>query len=341
MVDGNRREEEDAAACHPYHFLVSGPRNLPSPNWKDLLRSSWKDPDYRRTAMACFVQAAYLLELDRQEKRAEAAGLAPNWWKPFRYKLRRTLVDARDGSIYGAVLEWDRVAAMADLVLARPRGAPKLVLALRGTLLRRPTARRDLLDDLRFVARESLKGSVRFAGALEVVRAAAERFGSAGVCVCGHSLGAAFALQVGKALAKEGLLVECHLFNPPSVSLAASLRIAGEKASYALRRTPHPSKKLASGSTANTWRARWLPNLYVNNNDYICCYYGVSSEQDTGGEGDRVAKLFVVAKGPTSFLEAHGLQQWWSDDLELELAANDSKLINRQLRSLYAFSDRS
>lgn len=298
-----------------------------------------KDPDYRRAAMACFVQAAYLLELDRQEKRAEATGLAPNWWKPFKYKLGRTLVDARDGSIYGAVLEWDRATAMADLVLARPRGAPKLVLALRGTLLRRPTARRDLLDDLRFVARESLKGSVRYAGALEVVRAAAERFGGAGVCVCGHSLGAAFALQVGKALAKEGLLVECHLFNPPSVSLAASLRIAGEKASYALRRMP-PSK-LASGSAANTWRPRWLPNLYVNNNDYICCSYGVSSERDAGGEGDRVAKLFVVAKGPKSFLEAHGLQQWWSDDLELELAASDSELINRQLRSLYAVSNRS
>lgn len=28
-------------AAHPYDFHVSGPRNLSSPNWKDLIRSSW------------------------------------------------------------------------------------------------------------------------------------------------------------------------------------------------------------------------------------------------------------------------------------------------------------
>lgn len=28
---------------HPYDFHVSGPRNLSSPNWRDLIRSSWFD----------------------------------------------------------------------------------------------------------------------------------------------------------------------------------------------------------------------------------------------------------------------------------------------------------
>lgn len=29
------------AEGHPYDFHVSGPRNLPPPNWKDIIRSSW------------------------------------------------------------------------------------------------------------------------------------------------------------------------------------------------------------------------------------------------------------------------------------------------------------
>ncbi|WOL13758.1 GDSL esterase/lipase [Canna indica] len=85
----------------------------------------------------------------------------------------------------------------------RPAGAPRVVLALRGTLLKSPTIRRDLVDDLRFLAWESLKGSVRFHGALEALSKMVERFGSKNVCVGGHSLGAGFALQVGKALAKQ------------------------------------------------------------------------------------------------------------------------------------------
>jgi NAD(P)H-hydrate repair Nnr-like enzyme with NAD(P)H-hydrate epimerase domain len=26
---------------HPYAFHVSGPRNLPQPNWREIIRSSW------------------------------------------------------------------------------------------------------------------------------------------------------------------------------------------------------------------------------------------------------------------------------------------------------------
>lgn len=56
----------------------------------------------------------------------------------------------------------------------------------------------------------------------------------------------------------------------------------------------------------------------------------------TGGGGARVARMLVASKGPTKFLEAHGLEQWWADDVELQVALNHSKLIDRQLRSLYA-----
>lgn len=351
---------------HPYAFHVSGPRNLPLPNWREIIRSSWKDPNYKRTAMACFIQAVYLLEIDRQDQKGEEDGLAPKWCKSFKYKVTQTLVDERDGSIYGAILEWDRASALSEFILLKPSGAPRAVLALRGTLLQKPTIKRDLQDDLRFLVWESLKGSVRYTGALEALKAAVDRFGSTNVFVAGHSLGAGFALQVCKDLAKQGIVVDCHLFNPPSVSLAMSLRSMSEKASYLWQKVKAsmPSKEEASlesakeeGSIKKRLRAekKWVPHLYVNNSDYICCHYNAPSStapSSTGPDGapdeqqqqrkaseiagDVVAKLFVTSsKGPQKFTEAHGLEQWWSDGMEL-LAVSDSKLIHRQLKSLYS-----
>ncbi|OUZ99402.1 hypothetical protein BVC80_8057g6 [Macleaya cordata] len=357
--------EEEVENHHPYAFHVSGPRNLSSPNWRDLISSSWKDANYRRTVIACFIQAVYLLELDRQENRTEETALAPKWWKPFKYKVTQTLIDERDGSIFGAVLEWDRTAALTDFILMRPSGAPRAVLALRGTLLKSPTIRRDIEDDLRFLAWESLKGSVRFNGALEALKMAVDRFGSCNVCIAGHSLGAGFALQVGKALAKQGVFIETHLFNPPSVSLAMSLRNIGEKAGFVWKRFKSMLPSSGENQTNKEFMEnpgngegkicaeimKWVPHLYVNNSDYICCYYtdpamkenSQSSNGNSSGkenadpaQGQAAAKLFVMSKGKQKFLEAHGLEQWWSDDLELQMALHNSKLINRQLKSLYS-----
>ncbi|KAK9945476.1 hypothetical protein M0R45_010991 [Rubus argutus] len=96
---------------------------------------------------------------------------------------------------------------------------------------------------------------------------------------------------------------------------------------------------------ARAWRA-----LSVNKSDYICCSY---TDLDDGIEGNNAgkenvhqnltngqvaAKLFVMSKRDQRFLEAHGLQQWWSDDLELQLALHNSKLISGQLKSLYSLS---
>lgn len=343
--------------AHPYAFHVSGPRNLSSPNWRDLINSSWKDGNYKRTFMACFIQAAYLLELDRQENRSEEDALAPKWWLPFKYKLVQTLVDERDGSIFGAVLEWDRSAALADFILIRPSGAPRVVLALRGTLLNSLTIRRDLEDDLRFLAWESLKGSVRFKVAFDALKSLVNKYGSGNVSIAGHSLGAGFALQVGKALAKEGIYVEAHLFNPPSVSLAMSLRRIGEKAAFAWKRVRAmlPSGSVIQPGTdeqnkrSSATLKKWVPHLYVNNSDYVCCYYtdptrtseansssSSSKENVALSSGANVgAKLFVLSKGNQKFLEAHRLEQWWADDLELQAVINNSKLISRQLKSLY------
>lgn len=86
-----------------------------------------KDTNYKRVAMASLVQAVYFLELDRQENRTQENALAPSWWIPFKYKLTQILIDERDGSIFGAIFEWDRSAALVDSLPIRPRGAPKAV----------------------------------------------------------------------------------------------------------------------------------------------------------------------------------------------------------------------
>ncbi|EYU21088.1 hypothetical protein ABFS82_08G201900 [Erythranthe guttata] len=347
-----RNKSDDDDDEHPYAFHVSGPRNVSPLNWRDLLFSTWKDSNYKRTVMACFTQAVYLLELDRQENRNDESALAPKWWAPFKYKLVETLTDERDGSIFGAILEWDRSAALSDFVLVRPNNAPRAVLSFRGTLLKTPTIRRDIEDDIRYLAWESLKGSIRFTSGLKALRKICDKYGDANICVAGHSLGAGFALQVGKALAKEGVFVETHLFNPPSVSLSSSLKNVGERAGELWRRVVsvimRPPVDSHSESVTNLGenKKKWVPHLYVNDSDYICCYYtdlegekklatNVEKKLATnicGGGG----KMFVSSKGNQKFVEAHGLEQWWADDLELQTAVNDSKLISRQLKCLYS-----
>ncbi|XP_051135222.1 GDSL esterase/lipase At4g10955 [Andrographis paniculata] len=351
--EGSQNQNQNHNQQHPYAFHVSGPRNVPSINWRDLISSTWKNSNYKRTVIACFIQGVYLLELDRQENRSHENALAPKWWIPFKYKLVQTLVDDRDGSIFGAILEWDRASALQDFVLVRPSGAPRAVLALRGTLLKSPTIRRDIEDDLRFLAWESLKGSIRFACSLKALRSICDKYGSSNICIAGHSLGAGFALQVGKALAKEGIYVEAHLFNPPSVSLASSLKTVVERAGDMWRKVramlPYAQADMSerSAEMAISGSKQWMPHLYVNNSDYICCYYtdANGAAECSGSEKENVkpiisgaasSKLFVLSKGKQKFLEAHGLEQWWGDDLELQMAVNSSKLISRQLKSLYS-----
>ncbi|KAI3961036.1 hypothetical protein MKW92_017181 [Papaver armeniacum] len=175
----------------PYAYDVCGPKKLSAPGVTEIFSSSWNDGNHKRKVLACFVQAVYLLELDRQGNRTPKTALAPKWLEPSNYKLSQTLVDERDGSIFGALLEWAGYAVLS------PRGAPKAILALRGNLIKGLTMIIDFTDDIRLFACENLEGSVRFR----------------------HSLGAGFAIQVGKALAKQKVFIETHLFNLPSVSL--------------------------------------------------------------------------------------------------------------------------
>ncbi|RWR97601.1 GDSL esterase/lipase isoform X2 [Cinnamomum micranthum f. kanehirae] len=262
-----------------------------------------KDPNFRRRAIACFIEAVYLLERDRQEKRTEKNRRAPTWWKAFHYKLTQTLVDDKDGSIIGAILEWDKCAALSDLRLRG--GAPKAVLALRGTLLKGQTFKGDLKEDMRFATVQS------------------------------HSLGAAFAFQVGKALAKNGVFVETHLFNPPCVSLPIILRIIAEEARDASKKFEGKfSSNLPNGEGSKACVAlkNWALHLYVNEGDLICSHYTVSAGT-SDAQAHIGAKVFVISKDEQKFCEAHRLKQWWYDE-QLQPQIHNSKILYSQLKSL-------
>lgn len=353
----------------------SDPRNMITTlNWRDFIDSSWKDANYKRRAIASLIQAVYFLELDRQENRTKENSLAPAFWIPFKYKPTQILIDERDGSIFGAIFEWDRSAALSEFKPFKPIGAPRAVLALRGTLIRFPTMRRDFEDDFRFVAWECLKDSVRFKVAMDAVKSVYDTYGSRNVCIGGHSLGAGFGLQVGKELAKEMINVEAHLFNPPSVSLAMSLGNIGKKAEYVWNRIkillPSSSEPQVSIDVDETYvdktyivrlkrmmprlsrlmdaclgREKWVPHLYVNKNDWISYFYihtdgtreniANVENMDPSNEHNE-AKLYVITKKDQKFLEAHGLKQWWSSDgnIELKHDIRNSKFVSMQLKSL-------
>ncbi|XP_058743006.1 GDSL esterase/lipase At4g10955-like [Vicia villosa] len=350
----------------------SDPRSLiTSLHWRNFIDSQWKDANYKRRAIASLIQAVYLLEQDRQEKRTQENSLAPEFWIPLKYKLTQILIDERDGSIFGAIFEWDRLAALSEFKPFKPIGAPRAVLALRGTLIRVPTMRRDFVDGFRFVAWESLKDSVRFKVATYAVKSVCDKYGSRNVCIAGHSLGAGFGLQVGKELAKERVNVETHAFNPPSVSLAMSLGNIGEKAEYVLNRIkyilPSGIEAEVNNSVDETYIIRlkkmiprlsclmdtslgirnWVPHIYVNKNDWISYFYILShGTKEEVADVEKLdptieqneAKLFVVSMEDQKFLEAHGLKQWWSNDSNVELkhGNHNNKLISMQLKSLNA-----
>ncbi|XP_062203401.1 uncharacterized protein LOC133905592 [Phragmites australis] len=169
------------AGPNPFEFHVYGPRNLSSPSWRDILRSS------------CSVALAFTFTSERPQLQADCdrvlhlggvpagAGPAGEAGRAHGPSNAQALVDERDGSIYGAVLEWDCQPVLSRYVPFRPAGAPAAFEVLRGTLLRVPAVRRDVEDDLWSLAWDSLKGSVRFAGALGALRTAARRHGAGNV----------------------------------------------------------------------------------------------------------------------------------------------------------------
>ncbi|KAH9330445.1 hypothetical protein KI387_002553, partial [Taxus chinensis] len=114
---------------------------------------------------------------------------AETWWSFFKFKLIHPLHDDVDGSIFGAVYKWSKKAAGVPF---RPLGAPKIVVAFRGTVKTSVTLPRDVRLDLHILSNR-LHTTTRFHAAFDAVKVNVHHHGVDNVWIAGHSLSAAIA----------------------------------------------------------------------------------------------------------------------------------------------------
>ncbi|WOL02228.1 GDSL esterase/lipase [Canna indica] len=321
--------EAGEEAAHPYHFLVSGPRNLSSPNWRDLIHSGWCALFYFLTGLShlsLVVSDSYNLELDLQEGfelqedggsllhiGSVPVGIGPTRDENKGECPRSVLVEAiqvQASPDSGRRTRWFYLRRDSGVGSSRRHGRPHTDAAA-GRSQGRYRDQRDAAEEPHHQKGLAGRPPLPRLGELEGLREV--RRSSASSAIGGRPLRQRQCVH-RRALVGRGLR--------------------------------SPDKAKASEADAESERRaaeakRWVPNFYVNNSDYICCYYSVavsapgSVDTSKDCEGNAVATLFVASKGLRKFLEAHGLQQWWSDDTELDSAVNRSKLMDQQLRSLY------
>lgn len=334
-------------------FDISGPLHLTSVDWKNA--------DHRRSVAASLVQGVYVMELDRNLKRQGAEALGPPWWQFFNFELCTELVDDVDSSIFGAVYALKAPTEESKTVTNE---SPHYVIAFRGTLTKGDAFSRDFQLDVHFI-RNQLHQTSRFERALQAARSLVATHGSSNIWLTGHSLGSALAMLVGKHIAKTNVLLEAFLFNPPFVA-APIERIKDRKVKHGIRfatsvitaglafamKDNHQKKEVGNTFVA---LSQWMPSLFVNPDDHICCEYigyfehrkrmeemgaggieRLASQHSLGGllvsalggkESEEPlhlipsANLIVNVSPSSSFKEAHGIHQWWRSDTVVQVKA--------------------
>ncbi|MCL7045539.1 hypothetical protein MKW94_001701 [Papaver nudicaule] len=224
---------------------------------------NWQSEQNRRSILASLVKGVYVLENDRQHKRQACQALAPAWWKSFNFQLSRVLTDESDSSIFGAVYK-----LTPNSNNFYPIGAPRYVIAFRGTMLNKCNIIQDGKLNLKILTNK-LHNTGRFEKALQAVENMVSEKGACNFWLAGHSLGAAIAMLSGKTMAKEGIFLESYLYNPPFIA-APMESIKGKK----VKRVIFGARSLETTSEdLFTTLSLWVPNLFLNPSDPICSGY--------------------------------------------------------------------
>lgn len=244
--------------------------------------SFWRSlPDHRRSVAASLVQAAYILEFDRQEKREEEEheALAPPWWEFFHYKLIRQLVDDVDSSIFGAIFEFNPPVSAQNPTTVN---APRFVVAFRGTIITKESVNRDFRLDFSIV-QNALHKTSRCMIAVQSVQNLISEVRSLNIWLAGHSLGSAIATITGKNLAKSGIFLDAFLFNPPFFSapiemirdakIKSRIQMSGSLIRAGLSVVLKAEKLLPDRDDSFAVLSSWVPCLFVNPSDHICSGY--------------------------------------------------------------------
>ncbi|MCL7036299.1 hypothetical protein MKW94_017620 [Papaver nudicaule] len=241
-------------------FKVSGPSHLTPVNWQD--------ERYRRSVIASLVKGVYVLKSDHRKHLA----LAPPWWESFHFKLLRYLTDEKDYSIFGAVYEY----------IPEAEGAPKYVIAFRGTMVKHDSYLGDMKLNMNVLLNKLHRRS-RFKIAMKAVEKMVSEKGDSSIWLAGHSLGASIAMIVGKTMAKEGILLETYLYNPPFIAFPVEL-IPGKIVRHGILVTRtlviaglaavlQSKKDRQQSADLFATLSQWLPKLFLNASDFICSEY--------------------------------------------------------------------
>ncbi|RZC89992.1 hypothetical protein C5167_029055 [Papaver somniferum] len=299
-------------------FRCSGLQRLSTVNWQN--------ERHQRSIMASLVKGVYVQEDDRQQKRQGCLALAPPWWEFFNFVLLEVLVDddassiSADFSIFGAVYEFTPSNNYY------PVGAPRYVIAFRGTMLKKETIVRDTILDIN-VLTNNLSRRSRSDKAMQAVENRVSGKGDSRIWLAGHSLGASLAMLVGKNMARKGNFLESYFFNPPFVAAPMKRRIRKArtwiKAGLTVGIKDYQERQRSKSLFNNL--CKWVPKLFLHESDLICAGYvgdfelRESMESDGVGDVGRLAAqntmrgIFTGALGMDSILNLFGIN--CSDDL--------------------------
>lgn len=316
----------------------------------------WQNERHRRCIMASLVKGVYVLEDDRQKKRQGHRALAPPWWKFFDFQLQEELIDDAgasifaDSSTFGAVYEFKPKSNNYY-----PIGAPRYVIAFRGTMLKKDTIIRDTLLNINILINKLSRRS-RSDKAMQPVEniVSGEGVSVSDIWLAGHSLGAAIAMLVGRNMAQKGNFLESYFFNPPFFATPMKRRIyvASSWFKAALTVILKDNEERKHSENLFYGFCKWEPKLFLHKYDLISAgfipHFEVPESMESHGVGDvgRLAsqssfmRLLMYAFGMEDYSEelhllpsaclttsctskrkAHSLSQWFTDE-----SVSDSKV---------------
>ncbi|KAI3957041.1 hypothetical protein MKW92_006141, partial [Papaver armeniacum] len=294
-----------------------------------------QDKCYRRSVIASLVKGVYVLKDDHRRHRKGSEALAPPWWEAFDFKLVRSIMDDGDCSIIGAVYEYKaksnnygRLIGAFSSKKNNLTGAPKYVIAFRGTSVNQDTFIGDMKLNMNLLMNKLHRRS-RFEKAMQAVESMVSEYGASNIWLAGHSLGSAIAMLAGKTMAKEGIILESYLYNPPFVAapiefitsrrVRRGVLVACSLITATLTVVLQNKEERQQSEDLFKTLSLWVPNLFVHPDDIICSGYIAYFEQQEvleNWELGNIGRLATRHSWHGLFMNAVG-KEYWSEESHL------------------------
>uniref|UniRef100_A0A0D9WYY4 Fungal lipase-type domain-containing protein n=1 Tax=Leersia perrieri TaxID=77586 RepID=A0A0D9WYY4_9ORYZ len=246
-------------------FDIDGPQHM-----MPLTEIDWSSEEHRRCIAACIANGTSVLA------NKDYNHIAPPWWENFHFKLYKEL-KGDDEYAFGALYEF-----VGETAPSHPL-TPAYVMAFRGTML----AHKKPLYDLSHIGKvitNDLRNCKHFDQACKEIGDLVKKSSAATVWLVGHSLGASFALEVGRHVMIENEFnLPTFLFNPPQVSMEPVIKCLNlpkktkndlysfiYNVKYKLGKTKAMKAYTRNMEELFEKLSPWKPLLYVHEEDIIC-----------------------------------------------------------------------